>query len=106
MSVAGALNGGRPAVTVGARRFGHVRSVNGPRGAPAAGAYLAQNRAGADVRQRQRFETRSSGGGGWRFLLILLVLLIVGGGVFLSQWDIAPPEGEIEIVIPNDRFVN
>ena len=37
-------------------------------------------------------------------LLVLILLVLVGGGVFLSQWDVAPPEGEITKPIPNDRF--
>ena len=37
-------------------------------------------------------------------LLILIALVVVGGGVFLSQWDIPPPEGTIEKIIPNERF--
>ncbi len=37
-------------------------------------------------------------------LLVLVLLVVVGGGVFLSQWDIPPPGGEIEKIIPNERF--
>ncbi|MGF1625943.1 MAG: hypothetical protein ACFCVH_13755 [Alphaproteobacteria bacterium] len=37
-------------------------------------------------------------------LMILILLVVVGGGVFLSQWDIPPPEGAIEKIIPNERF--
>ena len=54
---------------------------------------------------RQRFDTRSNRGRFTRILLILVLLVIVGGGVFLSQWDIPPPEGQIEKIIPNERFL-
>ena len=53
---------------------------------------------------RQRFDTRSGRGRFTRVLLILILLVLVGGGVFLSQWDVPPPEGEIEKIIPNERF--
>lgn len=40
----------------------------------------------------------------YRFLCIAFLLGLVGGGVFLMTWDIPPPSGEIEKVIPNERF--
>ncbi len=53
---------------------------------------------------RQRFDSRSGRGRFARVLMILILLVVVGGGVFLSQWDIPPPEGAIEKIIPNERF--
>jgi hypothetical protein len=53
---------------------------------------------------RQRFDTRSGRGRFGRVLLVLLLLVLIGGGVLLSQWDIAPPAGEITKPIPNERF--
>lgn len=40
-----------------------------------------------------------------RFLVALVLLLLVGGTIFLATWDIPAPDGEIERIIPNDRFV-
>jgi hypothetical protein len=38
------------------------------------------------------------------FLLFLLAAALIGGGVFLAQWDIPPPGGQVVTVIPDDRF--
>ncbi|MHA1570191.1 MAG: hypothetical protein ACTSWM_00110 [Alphaproteobacteria bacterium] len=39
-----------------------------------------------------------------RLLGILVLLAVVGGGVFLMTWDIPPPSGTVEKVLPDDRF--
>lgn len=41
-----------------------------------------------------------------RIIGILLLLVIGGGVVFLLTWDIPPPQGPIEKVVPNDRFTD
>ena len=38
------------------------------------------------------------------FAVSLLVGVLVAGGVFLMTWDIPPPDGQIEKILPNDRF--
>lgn len=40
----------------------------------------------------------------WLFLALVLVIALVGFGVFLSRWEIPPPKGEIETVIPDENF--
>ncbi len=40
----------------------------------------------------------------WLFLLLLLVLGLAGLGVFLAYWEIPPPGGRVETVIPDARF--
>lgn len=39
-----------------------------------------------------------------RVIAILLLLLIGGGLAFLLTWDIPPPSGPIEKVLPDERF--
>jgi hypothetical protein len=39
-----------------------------------------------------------------RIILLLLVLVIGGGMAFLLTWDIPPPSGPIEKVLPDARF--
>jgi hypothetical protein len=39
-----------------------------------------------------------------RIILVVLVLAIGGGLAFLLTWDIPPPSGPIEKVLPDDRF--
>jgi len=38
------------------------------------------------------------------FLLLLFVAVLIAGGVFLVQWDIPPPGGQVVTVIPDERF--
>ena len=38
------------------------------------------------------------------FLLLLIVVALGAGGVFLVQWDIPPPDGQVVTVIPDERF--
>jgi len=40
----------------------------------------------------------------WLILTLLIVIALVGLGVFLSRWEIPPPKGGIETVIPDERF--
>ena len=38
-------------------------------------------------------------------IIVLLVVLAIGGGLaFLLTWDIPPPTGAIEKVVPDARF--
>lgn len=38
-----------------------------------------------------------------RFLLIVLVLILLGvGGVMVYAMQVAPPEQEIEVIVPNE----
>ena len=38
-------------------------------------------------------------------VLVVILLLVIGGGIgFLLTWDIPPPAGQIEKILPNDRF--
>ena len=38
-------------------------------------------------------------------VIIIVVLLAIGGALaFLVTWDIPPPTGAIEKVLPNERF--
>lgn len=37
-------------------------------------------------------------------LLVLIVALLAAGGIFLAQWDIPPPKGQVVTVIPDERF--
>ena len=39
-----------------------------------------------------------------RIIAILLLLVIGGGLAFLLTWDIPPPPGPIEKVLPDERF--
>ncbi len=39
-----------------------------------------------------------------RVIAIVVVLAIGGGLAFLVTWDIPPPTGEIEKVLPDERF--
>ncbi|MDP7342691.1 MAG: hypothetical protein QF767_04870, partial [Alphaproteobacteria bacterium] len=39
-----------------------------------------------------------------RIILVLVVLAIGGGLAFLLTWDIPPPTGPIEKVVPDARF--
>jgi len=39
-----------------------------------------------------------------RVLLVLLVVVVLGGAVFLVTWDIPPPTGRVEQVLPDDQF--
>lgn len=39
-----------------------------------------------------------------RLLLMLIVVLVLGGTVFLVTWDIPPPTGRVERVLPDDQF--
>ncbi len=40
----------------------------------------------------------------WLGLLLLIVIGLLGLGTFLFYWDIPPPGGHIETVIPDERF--
>jgi len=38
-------------------------------------------------------------------ILAIILLLVIGGGIgFLLTWDIPPPPGPVEKVLPSDRF--
>ena len=39
-----------------------------------------------------------------RLLLMLLLVVTLGGTVFLVTWDIPPPTGRVERVLPDDQF--
>ena len=39
-----------------------------------------------------------------RIILIVLIILIGGGLVFLVTWDIPPPSGQIEKIVPDSRL--
>jgi hypothetical protein len=43
-------------------------------------------------------------GFGTKIILVLLVVAIGGGLAFLLTWDIPPPAGTIEKVLPDARF--
>ncbi len=40
----------------------------------------------------------------WIVLISLFVLGLAGLGVFLAYWEIPPPGGRVETVIPDERF--
>ena len=40
----------------------------------------------------------------WISLVVLIVLGLAGLGGFLANWDIPPPAGRLETVIPDERF--
>jgi hypothetical protein len=39
-----------------------------------------------------------------RRLLVLLLVLVLGGAMFLVTWEIPPPSGKVERVLPDDQF--
>jgi len=41
-----------------------------------------------------------------RIIGIFLLLVIGGGAAFLLTWDIPPPHGPIEKIVPDDRFID
>ena len=39
-----------------------------------------------------------------RVVVVALVAVVAAGLIFVSVWDIPPPSGKVEKVLPDDRF--